>query len=192
MGTEGKVDLQTLVCNDESSDNVALSTLDEIGAKVDTYYWINYGGESGNQSMWTQDYETAAIATFQPGEGVWVEGTDSKQTIQSAGQVGTKDVVVQLQYGNTMTGNCTPVSIALQDIICNDESSDNVALSTLDEIGAKIDTYYWINYGGESGDKSMWTQDYETAAEATIAPGQGLWVEATDSTQTITLPGVEL
>ena len=69
-----------------------------------------------------------------------------------------------------------------------------MVLNVLNEIGAKVASYSWVNWYGESGDESCWVdvETFEKAEGVKFAPGQGLWVEGTSDAQTITFPGVEL
>ena len=132
---------------------------------------------------------------FTVGQSLWVEADSEVNVFVSAGQVCKADVAVQLQSGATLTGNCTPVALNLQEITCRDDDSDCVFISTLDSVGAIVKTYSWINYGGENGDESCWidTDTLEKPVKAvTFAPGEGLWVEGDSDENVITFPGVEL
>ena len=192
----GAIDLQDIKCNDAASDSVSFMILDNIGLGGDSYYWVNwYEGEDGAESCWVDsEYAKVEGMTIQPGQGLWVAGDSSEQIFQSAGQVGTADVAVQLRSGSTMTGNSSPVEIDLQDIVCTDNCSDSVSFMILDNIGLGGDSYYWVNwYEGEDGAESCWVNsDFEKVSGMTIQPGQGLWVAGDSEEQYITFPGVEL
>ena len=194
LGTDSDIDLQDIKCRDEDSDLVVLNVLDEVGLVVANYFWINYGGEGGDESCWVDDnYEKVENVKFAPGQAFWVEGDSTENMFQSAGLVGTSDVAIQLQSGATTCGNCSPVQIDLQDVTCRDDDSDLVVLNVLDEVGLVVANYFWINYGGEGGDESCWVDDnYEKVENIKFAPGQAFWIEGDSDENVITFPGVDL
>lgn len=173
----------------DASDNVTLSTVDEYGAPIDTYSWNDWALGS---ACWINDsYEKIEGVSVTPGMAFWTSGSDASQVIQSAGEVGFQDVVVNLRFGYTLVGNPFPVEVALQDIIAGgNEASDNVTLSTIDEYGAPIDTYSWNDWALGS---ACWINDsYEMVEGVTIAPGVGLWTSGSDASQFIRIPAPEL
>ena len=132
----GEIDLQDIKCNDAASDSVSFKILNNIGIGGDSYFWINWYGDNGDESCWVDgEFNKVEGMKIQPGQGMWVAGDSSDQIFQSAGQVSKSDVVVQLRYGSTMTGNPTPVEIDLQDIVCSDNCSDSVSFKVLNNIG---------------------------------------------------------
>ena len=191
IGTEGgAVDLQTIKCNEEAEDLVTLMTLDNIGNTIDTYYWTTYKGDF----CWLDDatMKPATDVSFVPGAAFWVQSDDAGLIFQSAGQVNTSDIVVELddEGGSVIAGNATPVEIDIQDIYCEEEAEDLVTLMTLDNLGNTIDTYYWTTYKGSY----CWLDDstMKPAENVNFAPGQAFWVQSDDAGFTITFPGVEL
>ena len=82
----------------------------------------------------------------------------------------------------------------LQSIIpTGDDTSDNVTLQTLDAYGNSVDMYTWINWAGDNGDEEGWVDDSYTIVEGvSFAPGQGLWVSGSASTQGLQFPAPEL
>ena len=192
--TDGSVDLQSIKCNDGSSDSVSLKILNNIGIGGDSYIWVDWYGEDGNEKCWVDGaFEKVEGFTIQPGQGLWVAADSEDQVFLSSGQVGTSDVAVQLRYGSTMTGNPSPVAIDLQDIRCNDGCSDSVSLKILNNIGIGGDSYIWVDWYGEDGNEKCWVDGaFEKVEGFTIQPGQGLWVAADSDSQYITFPGVEL
>lgn len=174
---------------DDTSDNVSLSTVDEYGTAVDTYTWNNWAAAD---PCWVDDsYEPVEGVTVTPGMAFWVGGSSSSQSVQSAGEVGLSDVVVNLRLGYTLVGNPFPVSIALQDIVAGgDDAADNVSLSTIDEYGTAIDTYTWNDWAAA---EPCWVDDsYEPVTGVTFAPGEGLWTGASSDSQYVRLPAPEL
>jgi len=188
--TGGVIDLQSIKCNEEAEDLVTLMTLDNLGYTVDTYYWSTDKGEF----CWLDGdtMKKAVNVEFAPGQAFWVQSDDVGNVFQSAGQVNTSDIVVELDDdgGSVIAGNATPVTIDLQDIVCEEEAEDLVTLMTLDNLGYTIDTYYWSTDKGEycwlDGDTM------KKAVNVEFAPGQAFWIQSDDAGFTITFPGVEL
>ena len=187
--TGGAVDLQTIKCNEEAAGLVFLNTLDNLGATVDTYDWVNYKG----RLCWIDEstMKPAEGVSFAPGAAFWVQSDEADNVFLSSGQVGAEDVDVELddEGGSILCGNCTPVSVDIQDILCNDEAAGLVFLNTLDNLGTTVDTYDWVNYKG----RLCWIDESTMKpAEVTFAPGQAFWVQSDEPGNTITFPGVEL
>ena len=182
--------LESLVAvGPEVSDNVTMSTIDEYGTPVTTYSWNDWMNEVPG---WVDDeyapYEGVKLA---PGMGLWTSGSDATQQIQSAGEVGMSDVVVNLRLGYTLVGNPFPVAVDLQDIVAaGDEASDNVTMSTVDEYGTPVTTYSWNDW---MCDTPCWVdEDYAPYEGVKIAPGQSLWTSGSSDTQSIRIPAPEL
>lgn len=174
---------------DNTSDNVAIQTLDAAGYTVDNYLWNDWIAET---PCWVNDsFEVVEGVSFAPGQGLWVYGSSADQGIQSAGKVGTIDVSVQLRNGGTVTGNPFPISVALQDIIAlGDDTSDNVAIQTLDAAGYTVDNYLWNDWIAET---PCWVNDsFEVVEDVTFEPGQGLWVYGSSNAQYLQFPAPEL
>ena len=177
------------------SDTVVIQTLDQYGYTVDSYAWIDWAGDNSDEEGWVDDnFEIVEGVTFAAGQGLWVEGSSSSQSIQSAGQVGTSDVVVTLRNGCTGTGNPFPVTVNIQDIIPEgDGVSDTVVIQTLNQYGYTINSYAWIDWAGDNSDEEGWVDDnFELVDGVTFAPGQGLWVEGSSSSQYLRFPAPEL
>ena len=191
-GTAEGMDLQDLIPQgDDCVDNLALSILDPYGTTLTTYFWIDYGSEGG--SYWTEDGDSKAVGVkFKSSEAFWLQASSDTQFLQSSGAVCKEDVIIQLQEGATMVGNPTPISVDIQDILPSGEDCvDNLALSILDPYGTTLTTYFWIDYGSEGG--SYWTEDGDSKAlDVSIAPGKGVWLQASSDAQYVTFPGVEL
>jgi len=189
IGTEGgAIDIQTIKCNEDAAGLVFLNTLDNLGYTIDTYDWDYYKG-----TLCWVDESTGkpAEVSFTPGQAFWVQSDEAGNVFQSSGQVGTEDVEVELddEGGSILAGNCTPVKIAIQDVLCNEEAAGLVFLNTLDELGYTIDTYDWDYYKG-----SLCWVDESTGkpADVDFAPGQAFWIQSDEAGNTITFPGVEL
>ena len=174
---------------EDISDNVAIQTLDFAGRTVDSYTWVDW---MGDDPCWINDeMEIVTDVTFAPGQGLWVYGSDEGQGVQTAGQVGTKDLSVKLRNGATPTGNPFPMTLKLGDILAEgDDASDNVAIQTLDYAGRTVDSYTWVNW---MGDDPCWINDeMEIITDIEFAPGAGLWVYGSTETQAVRFPAPEL
>ena len=172
-----------------ASDSVALSTVDEFGGPVATYTWNDWAAKT---PCWVDDsYEPVTGVTVPAGQAFWVNGTAEDQSVQSAGEVMLKDVIVNLRAGATLTGNPFPVAFSLQDIVAGgDNASDNVALSTIDEFGGPVATYTWNDWAAET---PCWVDDsYVPVEGVTIAAGEGLWTNGSSEAQFVRFPAPEL
>ena len=82
----GEIDLQDIKCNDAASDSVSFMILDNIGLGGDTYFWINYYGDNGDESCWVDGgFEKVVGMKIQPGQGLWVAGESEEQYITFPG-----------------------------------------------------------------------------------------------------------
>ena len=185
-----RLNLQTLVpTGDNTSDNVQIQTLDFAGRTVDAYDWNDWAAAT---PCWVDaDWNPIEGVNVEPGQGFWVMGTSSEQALQSAGSVGTKDVVVSLRVGATATGNPFPVALDLQDILPEGEDvADNVQIQTLDFAGRTVDAYDWNDWAAAT---PCWVDaDWNPIEGVTIAPGQGLWVMGSSDAQSLRFPAPEL
>ena len=93
---DGSVDLQSIKCTDECSDNVSFKILNNIGISNTFYNWINWydNPETGEtESCWVDDgYEKIVGMTIQPGQGLWVAG--SADPVDSANLDPTVDQLI--------------------------------------------------------------------------------------------------
>ena len=196
IGNENGMPISALVPTGEDTyNNIAVQTLDAAGYTVDSYAWTDAGGESWDQIGWVDDENNIVTdVTFAPGQALWVQGSSSAQSLQTAGKVGTSDVTVQLKLGGTLAGNPFPVSITIGDLVPTGEDTyNNVAVQTLDAAGYTVDSYAWTDAGGESWDQIGWVDDENNiVTDIVIAPGQGLWIQGSSDAQYIQFPAPEL
>ena len=194
-GTVGMPISSFLPVGDDTYNNVVIQTLDRVGRTVDSYGWTDAGGEDYDQTGWVdEDNNIVTEVTFQPGQGLWIYGSDASQGMQTAGQVGTSDVVVMLRSGATAAGNPFPIGVKIGDILPGGpDTYNNVVIQTLDRVGRTVDSYGWTDAGGEDYDQTGWVdEDNNIVTDVVFAPGQGLWVYGTDAQQTLTFPAPEL
>ena len=194
--TGAAVDLTSIVpVGDELSDNVAIQTLDAFGRTVNNYIWNDWMYDNACWTDASDDSEvTAGTVIFNPGQGLWVFGSTSGQSVQFAGKVGTADISVQLQNGATGTGNPFPVSLDLADIVpVGDNLSDNVAIQTLDAFGRTVNNYIWNDW---MYDNACWTDGSDDSeivtGDVSFEPGRGLWVFGSSDSQYLQFPAPEL
>jgi len=174
---------------DDTSDNVAIQTLNAAGQTVDTYTWNDYMYET---PCWVNDdFEQVSGVSFPAGTGLWTYGSAIDQGIQTAGAVGKEDVVVQLKSGATATGNPFPTTLSLSEILPEgDDTSDNVAIQTLNAAGQTVDTYTWNDYMYE---EPCWVNDdFEQVTGVEFSAGAGLWVYGSSTTQYLRFPAPTL
>lgn len=84
IGASTSTPLQSIVPVGESlSDNVVIQTLTPYGYTASAYMWIDYAGDSGDQTAWVDPdtYEIVEGVTFEPGQGLWVQGSSTNQSI---------------------------------------------------------------------------------------------------------------
>ena len=188
--TGSEIALSSLTAQgDGTADNVVIQTLDAYGRTVDSYTWNDYMYE---YSCWVDDnFEEVTDVSFAPGQGLFVLGSSTSQSVQSAGKVGTSDVRVQLRMNGTLAGNPFPTDVDLQEIVAEGEGIvDNVTIQTLDAYGRTVDSYTWNDYMYEN---PCWVDDnYEAVEGVTFGAGQGLFVLGSSSNQYIRFPAPEL
>ena len=75
------IDLQDILAEgDDASDNVQIQTLDSHGYTVDTYDWNDWAND---EACWVDgDWNPVEGVTIQPGQGLWVMGSSSAQSIR--------------------------------------------------------------------------------------------------------------
>ena len=74
------IDLQDIVAEgDDLSDNVYIQTLDAYGYTLTSYAWNDWAAD---EPCWVDDdYNPVEGVTIQPGQGLWVQGTSTNQSI---------------------------------------------------------------------------------------------------------------
>ena len=188
----GKIALEDLVPVGDDVDTdggIMIETLTAGGRAADIYMYLDWGDPKG----WCDDtYTLVEGVTFNPGQGLWVQGTSNGAAIQNAGMVGKNDMSVQLRPGFTATGNPFPTTINLQDIIPEGDDIDTdggIMIETLTAGGRAAEIYMYLDWGDPKG----WCDDTYTLVEGvTFEPGQGLWGQGTKTSEYLRFPAPEL
>ena len=69
----------------------------------------------------------------------------------------------------------TPIAINIQDLVLEGDEIDTegaIYIQTLDAFGRTLETYSWIDWGG---DDVGWMNDDFEKVDVTFQTGQGLW-----------------
>lgn len=189
--TGEKVPLASLAPNKVNA--ITIQVLNSSGVATEKYQYMDWAGPDYDQTAWADlDGNIASDVSFEPGQGLWVSASGATDTLTSAGEVGSKDIAVALQYGFTPTGNPFPVRVALQDITCS--AVNSVTIQLLNESGVAVGKYQYMDWAGPDYDQTAWA-DLDgniPSPEVYIEPGQGLWVQGSSSTDVITFPAPEL
>ena len=180
---------------DDTYNNVVVQTLDAFGYTSTSYTWTDAGGEGWDTIGWVDDENNIVTdVTFAPGAALWISGSSTSQSLQSAGKVGTSDVAIQLRNGGTSAGNPFPVNITVGDLVPSGEDTyNNVAIAFLDAFGYTSTSYTWTDAGGEGWDTIGWVDDENNiVTDVSIPAGQGLWISGSSDAQYLTFPAPEL
>ena len=162
------MDIQSIVAKGDDLNNVAMQTLDSSGRADEIFMWDDWQFDA---PCWADD-NGVATKKFQPGEAIWTQGK-AGYSIQTAGEVGASDVIINLRDGNIAVGNPFPVSVGIQDIVATGADLNNVAMQTLDSSGRADEIFMWDDW---QFDAPCWADDSGVATK-TFAPGEGIWVQ---------------
>ena len=173
VGEAGGYDIQKIVATGADVESaVSLQTLTTAGKANEIFTWDTWMFVE-DEPAWIDD---VGIATrkFAPGEALWVSG-QLGYTLQTAGQVGTNDVIVALVNGNVAIGNPFPVNVNIQDIVATGADVESaVSLQTLTSAGKADEIFTWDTWMFVE-DEPAWIDDVGVATR-NFAPGEGIWV----------------
>ncbi len=149
---------------------------------------------------------------FKSGQGFWVQATLG-YTVQMSGKVSVADVTVDLAEGFSVTGNSTPATVDLVDVLALKKvgkeyvsTTDAVVyVSPLNSEGKAIETYQYtaeafvldengIPLSDESGEFKFfegWVGSSPvkiSRGEVEFKPGEGLWIQSNGSNYAIRFP----
>ena len=187
-----------IVSNEEAIEgSVSASLLDEYGRTLETYFWYDVPDELYGWLDINDD--PAEGVTILPGESFSFRAPDATYRVQSAGEVPTTGIAVQLRFGAKRVCNPTPVAVNLNDedptkmvtITSNEEAIEgSVSASLLDEYGRTLETYFWYDVPGEL---YGWLDINDDPVEGVMMqPGETLSFRAPDNTYYVNFPGVTL
>ena len=174
VGEAGGYDIQKIVATGEDVEgDVALQTLTASGKANETFLWDTWLFVV-DEPAWVDDVGVST-RKFAPGEALWVQGKVG-YTLQTAGQVGTNDVVFALVNGNVAIGNPFPVSVNIQDVVATGADVEgDVALQTLTPAGKANETFLWDTWLFVV-DEPAWIDDVGVS-NRDFLPGEGIWVQ---------------
>jgi len=169
-------------------DGVEIQTLTAAGYTDKYYTWNTWMYE--NPCWVDENLEAVENVSFDPGAGLWVQGASTEQSFQSAGKVGSNDVVVTLRFGATATGNPFPISLDINEIVPEGDDVDGVEIQTLTAAGYTDKYYTWNTWMYEN---PCWVDENLQAVEnVAFDPGAGLWVQGASTSQSLRFPAPEL
>jgi len=175
-------------CPADACDQITLFELKPNGTMKETYFW----SEGDNGPEWEDSgFEPMPDKTFPCGTAFWLQSDTEGNTLQSAGQVNTSDVVTELNSSDngriTLVGNTFPTPVYIQDILCPDTHTDQITMFLLKPNGTMDETYFWSEDA-----EPEWEDSGFERADVTFQPGQTFWIQCDKPGATITFPGVEL
>ena len=197
------INLQDLVVTGYEGDcygDVSIQELDSAGRSIDGRKWFWYDAEEDGYYGWyNEEEECPTDVTLAPGEGLYVSAPNESYSLQSAGQVPTSDIAVQLRYGNKHCVNPTPVAININSTTdgvwvsgYEGDCYGDVSMQKLDNAGRSIDGEKWFWYDAEGDGYYGWYNENEETPEVNIAPGESVYVTAPSTAYFINFPGVTL
>ena len=207
IGREGNLnDIIVTGYGDTYTDGeVMLTRLTADGYVLDDIYWTWYECVDdrwlGTRYGWysSDDDSEGTTSPLTIGEGLWIQAPDETFLVQSAGEVYTEALPIQLQSGNTLCANPCPVnSLTLNDAEISgygeSYTEGEVMLTRLTSDGYVLDDIYWTWYDCEDdrwlGTRYGWYSS-EDDSEGTTSPltmGEAVWVQAPDESFYLTFP----
>ena len=184
------ISLESIVPNRVNA--VTIQLLSSAGVMVQSYQYMDWAGPDYDQTAWADlDGNIAENVVFAPGQGLWIQAAESTDAITTAGAVGFDDVTVSLRAGFTAVGNPFPVAIPLQDIVASQVNTTTIQL--LSPAGVMLESYQYMDWAGPDYNQTAWADlDGNIAEDVVIQPGQGLWIQAASTEDSITFPAPEL
>ena len=156
---------------------VQIQLLTSAGYKSTAYRWEGQSGKTWIAEKTTDDMGETVIPA---GQGLWVvNSANVATTFQSAGEVGTSDIIQPLDDagGAAMVGNSFPVAVKLKDIVPTTETGTSlrrkIQIQLLTSDGYKSTAYRWEGSGGKTWIAEKTTDD---VGETEIPAGQAMWV----------------
>lgn len=184
ISSSGGYNVKDIVANGADLNSISIQTLDTAGRTDKSFVWNDWMYET---ACWVDDNLDVADYTLAEGASVWVQGA-SGYTIQTAGEVATSDVTVELADGFVAVGNPFPVSVNIQDLIATGADLNDISIQTLDVAGRTDKSFIWNDW---MYDSPCWVDDDMNEANYQLAPGEGMWIQGKEG-YTIRIPAPEI
>lgn len=170
--------------------DVAIQTMDADGNWDGEYTWYT-AENSGTVDGWFDVNFELAEVNVNYKQGLFVQTGADDVKITYSGAVATGTIETDVPNGYSMSGNATPVALDIQSIKpvgAGVGGYGDVAIQTMDADGNWDGEYTWFN-AENSGTVDGWFDTNFELAECTIAPGQGIFLQANDDNVKLQYPG---
>ena len=181
------------VTGSDGMGDVVVQTISSEGLWDGEYYYLTEDGW-GVPTGWYKDAfgdEAADDIVLPQGTALFVTSANNDITLLVSGEVAKGNVLVPFAQGAGIVGNCTPVSVDLNDVAVegSDGMGDVVAQSISAE-GTWDGEYYYLSEDGW-GVTTGWYKDAfgdEAADDVTLDPGDSLFVTSANNDVTFVFP----
>ena len=181
------------VTGSDGMGDVVVQTISSEGLWDGEYYYLTEDGW-GVPTGWYKDAfgdEAADDIVLPQGTALFVTSANNDITLLVSGEVAKGNVLVPFAQGAGIVGNCTPVSVDLNDVAVegSDGMGDVVAQSISAE-GTWDGEYYYLTEDGW-GVTTGWYKDAfgdEAADDVTLDPGDSLFVTSANNDVTFVFP----
>lgn len=174
---------------------VVAQTVSSDGTWDGEYYYFTEDGW-GVPTGWYKDNGGDVPAddiVLSQGTALFVSSANNDVTLIVSGEVAKGNVSVPFTQGAGIVGNCTPVQVALNDVVV--EGADGMGDVVAQSIGADgtwDGEYFYFTEDGW-GVTTGWYKDNggdEAADDVTLAPGDSLFVTSANNDVTFVFPAV--
>ncbi len=186
----------------DSEGVISIQVLNKNGVAEATYNYYNFKHASNSNKDkhgWYLGKNLASDVTFEPGQGLWVQGSENEVALQQSGAIRNEDVAIRIGSGFTAVGNPFPVAVALNDLVLiGDTVAENgadsqgvISIQVLNKNGVAEATYNYYNFKHASNsnkDKHGWYLGKNLVSDVTFEAGQGLWIQGSDNEVYIQFP----
>ena len=161
-----------------SMAKIKIQKMDSSGAYLTIYNYNTLGGRGWCQGMTAL---TDGQVTFKDGESFCINnGQGAEVMFQVQGAVNLAPQSTVLSTGFSLTGNMTPVTVDLKDIVPCDANGNaltssmaKIKVQKMDETGAYLTIYNYNTLGGRGWCQGMTAL---TAGQVTLEPGESICV----------------
>jgi len=177
--------INDIVFNAASMYDVSLQTLTPAGLMDTMWTWNDWTIQDPQTEefigFWDDGSGAISSKTLAPGEGLWIGGK-AGDTLQTAGQVGSSDVVLNLVEGNCLVANPFPVPLSINDIVFTAASMYDVSLQTLTPAGLMDTMWTWNDWTIQDPQTEefigFWDDGSGEISTFELQPGEALWIGA--------------